>query len=69
MTKEFKMLADGISVKLNELADMLEDMVYIVENENESLEGSGVDLQQISDCLEDTYSIREVFDNIHRNSL
>lgn len=69
MTEEFKVLADGISVKLDELADMLEDMVYMVENEDESLEDSGVDLQQISDCLEEVYCIREVFDIIHRNSI
>ena len=68
MTKEFKTLADGISGKLDELADMLEDMVYMVDNEDESLEGSGVDLQQISDCLEEVYCIREVFDIIHSNS-
>lgn len=64
MTKEFKKLADGILGKCNELADMLEDMVYMVENEDESLEDSGIDLQQISECLEEIYGIREVFDGI-----
>lgn len=64
MTEELKILADGILEKCNQLADMLEDMVDMVENDDESLEDSDIDIQQISDCLEDVYGIRELFDGI-----
>lgn len=62
MTEEFMSQKDAIVEKCCQLADLLEELEEMAESDEESLEDANVDLQQISDCLEEVYGIREVFD-------